>query len=86
VMAGGNLASPEDIAAPLVFEVAADASSPEFGIVQAPFMFKQAKTTAFSHTITITGDDMRYSQSTVLDIYDKKSYDHTDVNTLRRVN
>ena len=69
----------------LVFEVAADASSPQFGIVQAPFMFKQAKTTAFTHTLTVTGDEMSYSESTILDIYGKKSYDHKDVNTLRRV-
>ena len=85
VVAGGKLAQPEDLASELVFEVAADASSPEFGIVQAPFMFNQAKTTAFTHAITVLGDEMRYSESTVLDIYDKKSYDHTDVNTLRRV-
>lgn len=69
----------------IVFEVAADANSPQFGIVQAPFMFKQARTTAFTHTITVKGDEMRYSESTILDIYDKKSYDHSDVNTLRRV-
>ena len=69
----------------LVFEVAADASSPQFGIVQAPFMFKQAKTTAFKHTLIVKGDEMRYSESTLLDIYGKKSYDHKDVNTLRRV-
>lgn len=84
VVAGGTLAAPDEAGQEIVFEVAADASSPEFGIVQAPFMFKQAKTTAFSHTITVKGDDMRYSESTILDIYDKKSYDHSDVNTLRR--
>ena len=84
VVAGGTLAAPDEAGQESVFEVAADANSPEFGIVQAPFMFKQAKTTAFSHTITVKGDEMRYSESTVLDIYDKKSYDHSDVNTLRR--
>ena len=36
-------------------------------------------------TITVQGDEMRYSETTVLDIYDKKSYEHTDVNTLSRV-
>jgi len=30
------------------------------------------------------GDQMRYTETTVLDIYEKKSYDHTDVNTLKR--
>jgi len=85
VVAGGTLAPAADPAQELVFEVAADASSPQFGIVQAPFMFKQARTTAFKHTLTVKGDEMRYSESTILDIYDKKSYDHKDVNTLRRV-
>jgi hypothetical protein len=85
VVAGGTLAPAADPAQELVFEVAADANSAQFGIVQAPFMFKQAKTTAFTHTVTVTGDEMRYSESTILDIYRKKSYDHKDVNTLRRV-
>ena len=48
-------------------------------------MFRQARTLAFSHTLTVQGDTMTYSESTLLDIYDKKSFDHSDVNTLRRV-
>ncbi|HEY6131865.1 MAG TPA: heme-binding beta-barrel domain-containing protein [Halioglobus sp.] len=85
VVAGGTLAPAADPAQELVFNVAADANSPQFGIIQAPFMFKQARTTAFTHTMTVNGDEMRYSESTLLDIYHVKSYDHTDVNTLRRV-
>jgi hypothetical protein len=84
VVAGGTLAPPADASQELVFEVAANAGSSQCGIVQAPFMFEQARTTAFRHTIAVKGDEMRYSQSTTLDIYDKKSYDHSDVNTLRR--
>lgn len=84
VVAGGMLAAPASPNQELVFEVSADAASPEFGIVQAPFMFKQAKTTAFTHTLTVQGDQMRYSETTVLDIYDKTGYQHKDVNTLRR--
>jgi len=84
VVAGGKLGQPASMDEELVFEVAAETGSLEFGIVQAPFMFNKAKTTAFSHTITVKGDDMRYSETTVLDIYEKKSYDHTDVNTLKR--
>lgn len=84
VVAGGTLASAASADEKLVFSVSADADSLECGIVQAPFMFKQARTTAFSHTITVRGNEMRYSESTVLDIYDKKSYDHSDVNTLQR--
>ena len=85
VVAGGSLAPPTEEGQELVFEVSADASSPEFGIVQAPFMFRQAKTTGFTHSMTVVGDQLSYSESTILDIYDKKSYDHKDVNTLQRV-
>ena len=85
VVAGGKLAQPKNLVDELVFDVSADASSPEFGIVQAPFMYNRAKTTAFTHTLTVTGDLMRYSETTVLDIYEKSSYNHKDVNTLHRV-
>ena len=84
VVAGGSLGQPDSPDQTLVFEVAAQSGSAEFGIVQAPFMYAKAKTTAFSHTVTVSGDQMRYSQTTVLDIYEKKSYDHTDLNTLKR--
>lgn len=84
VVAGGILGQPETLEQELVFEVAAEAGSLEFGIVQAPFMYNKAKTTAFSHTLTVKGDEMHYTQTTVLDIYDKKSYQHTDMNTLHR--
>jgi hypothetical protein len=84
VVAGGKLGEPQDLAQELVFEVAADAGSPECGIVQAPFMFKQARTTGFSHTLTVQGDELHYSETTLLDIYDKTGYEHTDVNTLQR--
>lgn len=85
VVAGGKLGQPDNLQDELVFDVAADAASREFGIVQAPFMYNKAKTTAFTHTMTVKGDEMRYSETTVLDIYDKTSYDHKDVNTLQRV-
>lgn len=85
VVAGGKLGQPADLSQELVFHVAADAAAPQFGIVQAPFLFKQAKTTAFTHTMTVQGDEMRYTKSTILDIYDKTAYDHKDVDTLRRV-
>jgi hypothetical protein len=85
VVAGGKTAPPTATGEKVVFTVSADAGSSECGIVQAPFMFKQAKTTGFRHEVTITGDAMSYSQTTVLDIYGKESYQHTDENTLRRV-
>jgi hypothetical protein len=82
VVAEGTLASPDDLTKELVFEVSADGSS---GITQSQFMLKKARTTGFTHTLTVTGDEMRYKQTTLLDIYGKESYEHTDMNTLQRV-
>lgn len=84
VVAGGKLAQPQDLEQELLFEVAAVAGSDSFGISQAAFMFEQARTTAFSHSIAVQGDSMRYSETTSLDIYDKQNYQHSDVNTLQR--
>ena len=81
VVAEGVLAAPADASQELVFEVSADAA----GIVQARFMFDKAKTTGFTHTLTVSGDTMRYQETTMLDIYGRQSYEHTDVNTLHRV-
>ena len=85
VVAGGKAATPASLDDEVELSVAAEAGSLEFGIVQAPFMFQQAKTTGFTHTITVKGDELRYTQSTMLDIYGKTNYDHKDVSTLTRV-
>jgi hypothetical protein len=84
VVAGGQLDAPADLSAELVFDVKAEAGSPDCGIAQAPFMFKQAKTTGFTHTIRVSGDTMEYTETTLLDIYDKMAYEHVDLNTLQR--
>lgn len=56
----------------------------EWGIVQSPFMLANAATKAFSQTVTVTGNTLHYTETTVLDIYGK-TFDHTDANTLQRV-
>lgn len=67
-----------------LIEVKASDGNNDWGIVQSPFMRDNARTVSFSHNITVKGDDMRYSESTVLDIYGKEGYDHTDINRLTR--
>ena len=57
----------------------------DWGIVQSPFMRDKARTLEFTHEITIDGDSLFYSETTVLDIYGKR-FDHTDGNTLLRSN
>lgn len=67
----------------IVFEVTAKWNDPDWGITQSPFMQSHAKTTAFMHTITITGNELAYSETTMLDIYGR-SFEHTDKNVLTR--
>lgn len=82
VVASGVLAAPEDLADELVFEVSTAASD---SIAQPTFMLANAKTTGFSHVMTVKGDRLSYSQTTLLDIYGKTNYGHTDNNVLQRV-
>jgi hypothetical protein len=65
-------------------EVEAKENDLHWGIVQSPFMQSKARTTSFTHKIEVTGDTLVYSETTVLDIYGKSSYPHTDGNTLQR--
>ncbi len=81
VLAGGKLAQNGD---ETIFDVRAEAGSDSFGIVQSPFMLEKAKTTAFSMTLKISGDEMSYEETTSLDIYGRK-FEHTDGCSLTRV-
>lgn len=81
VLAGGKLVQNGD---ETIFEVEATAGSETFGIVQSPFMLEKAKTTAFSMTLKISGDEMSYEETTSLEIYGRK-FEHTDGSTLIRV-
>jgi hypothetical protein len=83
ILAGGNCPAPEDSNAELSLSVKAVAGNLTFGILQSPFMETNAKTTRFTHEIVVVGDNMRYLETTFLEIYGKK-YDHTDMNRLQR--
>lgn len=84
LLAGGRFDARHNYSGALVLEVKAAIDDPDWGIVQAPFMREKALTTAFSHKITVDGDNLMYSESTMLTIYGK-IYDHTDINRLQRV-
>ena len=83
VLAGGQFNGDAD-AENLVLELSADSESPEFGIVQSPFMRDKAKTTAFSQKLVLQGNTLDYSQTTTLDIYGKV-FAHTDENRLVKI-
>ena len=55
------------------------------GIAQTAFMAERASTVGYRHRFEIAGDVLRYRQTTVLDIYGRSGFDHTDENVLRRV-
>ena len=80
MLAGGK---PATKGSATVLEVKAAVEDKDWGIIQSPFMQDNARTNSFLHTITVDGDELSYSETMVLYIYDK-SFDHTDANKLKR--
>jgi hypothetical protein len=76
LVASGTSSSAEGI---LVLTVDTDGEKGE--IAQSAFMKNKARTTRFHHTITLAGDTLTYSETTVLEIYGR-TMDHTDANVL----
>ena len=83
VVACGKVLDDEDLPHATVIEVSAEDTGFDGGIAQSSFMQKKARTTAFSQTLTIEGDSLKYQQTIMLDIY-SKTFEHTDTNTLTR--
>ncbi len=83
VLATGSVTSQDDNK--IVIDVATDAESCSADIIQSPFMHKKAKTTSFKMTLTIQENEIHYHQTTLVDIYGKSSFEHTDTNTLTKV-
>ena len=82
VLAGGKAAAQVKKGA-TIFEVRASLGDNDWGIIQAPFMRDKARTTGFTHKITVEGDRLTYSETTLLEIYGK-TFEHADQNTMRR--
>jgi len=84
VVACGKVLDRDELPAnSIVIEVHAEESGFDGGIAQSSFMQKKASTTAFSQRLTLDGDSLSYEQTIMLDIY-SKTFEHTDINTLRR--
>ncbi|WP_038247659.1 heme-binding beta-barrel domain-containing protein [Ghiorsea bivora] len=83
VVACGKVLDTEDDVSGTVIGVSAEESGFDGGIAQSSFMQKKASTTAFTQTVTIDGNTMKYEQTIMLDIY-SKTFEHTDTNTLTR--
>ncbi|TGL93127.1 DUF1794 domain-containing protein [Leptospira barantonii] len=80
VVAGGTHTEAGD---PIHLEVNAKEGSPDWGIIQPPFMTANAKALEFKNTLVIRGDHLFYSQELKIQIYDK-IFSHTDENSLIR--
>ncbi len=82
IIAGGQYLGADDNGN-VVLAVTAKVDDPDWQIIQSPFMRDNAKTVAFRHQITLSDNNLTYSETTVLDIYGK-IFEHTDDNVLTR--
>jgi hypothetical protein len=78
LLAGGKASATDT-----VLEVSATAGDPVWGIAQSTFLTAKAKTTAYKHRSEISGDTLKYSQTTSLEIYGR-AVEHTDESVLIR--
>jgi len=83
VVASGGVVEDPKAPTAIVIELKAALDSPEGGVAQSRYMLEKAKTVTFSRKLTLEGDSLVYSESTLLDIYGRQ-YDHTDMNRLKR--
>lgn len=81
LIAGGNHNGERTGNGSLLLEVAAGLNNKDWQIIQSPFMADNARTTKFSHRITVGKGKLSYSETTILDIYGKV-FEHTDENKL----
>ncbi len=82
LVAGGSYKLGQD-GKPTVLEVHAAIDDADWTIAQSPFMRDNARTLEFTHTISVDQSSLLYSETTVIDIYNKR-FDHTDGNSLTR--
>lgn len=83
VIAGGSYDQEKQTGNQVLLHVEAGADNKNWGIVQAPFMQQKARTTSFTHSITVDDNSLLYSETTTLEIYGK-TFEHTDKNELVR--
>ncbi len=82
VIAGGKA---EKIEGGYCFTVKAAKGNTDWGVLETPFMRDNASTKEFKMEMTLTRDRLNYRQTTVVDIYGKQGFQHTDTNILKRV-
>ncbi|PCJ17341.1 MAG: hypothetical protein COB02_14035 [Candidatus Cloacimonadota bacterium] len=81
ILAGGLVNEKLSENSEVTLEVNAKVNDKNWGIIQSPFMQKNAKTIAFSQKLHIRNNQLSYTQTTSLEIYGR-SFEHTDNNSL----
>lgn len=83
LLAGGKHNGEKNADGSVVLKVSASLDDKNWQIIQSPFMQKNAKTTSFSHQITVNELKLSYFETTIVEIYGKV-FEHTDQNELVR--
>ncbi len=83
VLAGGKYTGEKNEKGDVIIEVSASVQDKDWGIIQSPFMQKNAQTTGFRHKVVLGSDTLSYSETTIVEIYGK-TFEHTDENELQR--
>lgn len=83
VIAGGSFDAAKANAEIVTFNVTAKVGE-GWGILQSPFMKEKAKTTEFTQELSVSGNELSYTQTMVLEIYGR-IFNHTDGNKLTKV-
>ena len=84
VLAGGSVAKTWRQDSEIILKVHAKLGDPDWNITQSPFMRDHARTTEFTHQITVCDKSLIYTETMLVDIYGK-TFEHTDKNTLTLV-
>ena len=83
VLAGGKFRGRDGSSDAITLQVMATLGDRDWGIIQSPFMWENARTIEFRHTLTIQKNTLSYSEDTRIEIYGR-TFHHTDQNELIR--
>ncbi len=81
IVAGGQYTGKTDDNGRVILELKAKHGDPKWGIIESPFMKKNASSLEFSQQVIVGNGRMDYSQTTLVDIYGKV-FEHTETNML----
>ena len=84
VVAGGYYNGETDKDGNIIIAVESGLDHPDWPVAQSPFLRDNASTTKFTYKGTFAELTMKYSETTLLNIYGDKDFQHTDNSTLTK--